>query len=149
MSRRLEIFGGARTRGALRALLAALLVVAWVGSAAPARAESAGQELGMGVSVVVVNVFYMPAKLLYALGGSLVAGGAWLFSGGDNDVARPIVDASVRGDYVIEPAHLRREKEIEFVGRTSAHSRARSSGGGEWGGGGGDDGSAGSYPEGF
>ena len=33
------------------------------------------------------------------------------------DVAAPIFYASVRGDYVVTPSHLRLEEPLEFVGR--------------------------------
>lgn len=107
--------------------------------AAPAAAENTNaQEFATGAAAILANLFYMPAKFIYAAGGSMVAGAAWAFSGGDAEVAGPILDAAVRGDYVIESGHLRREKEIEFIGRRAEHLRARepgnvASGGDGWG----------------
>jgi hypothetical protein len=86
-----------------------------------ARAESAGREFGIGATCALGNLFYGPVKLLYASGGGLIAGAAWLFSGGDGEVAGPILDASVRGDYVIMPDHLRGQRDLEFVGRNPEH----------------------------
>jgi hypothetical protein len=50
-----------------------------------------------------------------------VAGSAWALAGGDSSVASPILNAAVRGDYVITPDHLRGRQSIEFVGRDPGH----------------------------
>jgi len=112
------------------ALTAALTFGLGLANPVPAHADSAGREFGMGLATVCVNILYMPTKLVYATGGSIVGGLAWVFSGGDSDVSRPIIDASVRGDYLVVADHLRRQKELEFVGRSPAHERARD--GDEW-----------------
>jgi hypothetical protein len=96
----------------------ALGLAAWLALApAPARAESLAREAGLGASAALLNLLYGPGKLVYAALGSLVAGGAWLFSAGDADVAGPVLTAALRGDYVVTPEHLRGEKELEFFGR--------------------------------
>lgn len=92
---------------------------------AGAHAQSAGREFGIGATCALGNLIYGPAKLLYASGGALIAGMAWAFSGGDREVAGPILDASVRGDYVLMPDHLQGRRELEFVGRRPDHERAR------------------------
>jgi hypothetical protein len=71
----------------------------------------------LGAAAGLTSVVYAPVKVVYAAGGSVVAGLAWVLSGGDSEVAKPILDASVRGDYVVTPEHMRGEKTIEFVGR--------------------------------
>ena len=78
---------------------------------------SAAEEAGVGAAAAIGSIIYMPTKLAYALGGTVVGGLAWLFSAGDNDVAMPIFDRSVRGDYVLTPQHVRGEESIEFIGR--------------------------------
>jgi hypothetical protein len=90
-----------------------------------AQAESPAKEFGMGVATVGVNLLYGPVKLLYALGGGMVATVAWAFSGGDVAVARPIVDASLRGDYFVSRDQLTGEDELEFIGRRPQHEVAR------------------------
>lgn len=91
--------------------------------------ESAETQRPGGVSAgmlsVVANLFYIPAKTVYALSGGLVAGVAYAFSGGDADVVGPIVNASLRGDYVILPAHIRGQDKVDFVGRKPVHEMAR------------------------
>ncbi len=113
-------------RGWIQRAITTVLLVASVGLATPARANATG-ELGRGAAIVVANVFYMPAKLLYALAGGVVAGCAYALSAGDSDVVNPIVDRSFRGDYVLIGDHLAGRREIEFIGRSVAERHARQS----------------------
>ena len=103
----------------LCALLCASLLL-W----APAVAWSADGDLadtasegGLGAAAALASLVYGPLKLAYSLGGATVAGGAWIFSGGDSEVADTVLTRAVRGTYVITPEALRGETEIEFVGR--------------------------------
>ena len=96
---------------------------------------SDGAEFAIGASCALTNLFYGPAKVFYALGGGLVATVAYAFSGGDMEVARPIVDAALRGDYVLTPDHFRGTRQWEFVGRPPAGALDSGGGSGEWGGG--------------
>lgn len=110
----------------------ALVLVAGI-AAAPARAEEiisqetkeTASQGGIGAAAGLTSVVYAPVKVVYAAGGSVVAGLAYVLSGGDKNVAKPILDASVRGDYVVTPEHLRGEKELQFVGRPSSDERLR------------------------
>jgi hypothetical protein len=104
--------------------------------AAPAAAQprNAGVEYGRGALCVLANLIYGPVKLLYATGGALVAGGAYVFSGGDRDVTGPIADASLRGTYAITPRHLTGAERIEFVGRSPSQRAAKERADGDWGG---------------
>lgn len=82
---------------------------------------------GMGAAAGLSSVVYAPVKVAYAAGGSIVAGLAYVLSGGDKDVAKPIFDASVRGDYVVTPQHMTGERELEFVGRPRSDRALRAS----------------------
>ena len=104
------------TRAALAALILALTL-----APAAAQAESKRNEALYGAGSALASLVYGPAKICYALGGSVVAGLAYLWSAGDSDVVQPILNASLRGDYVITPAQLRREEPIEFIGRRRDH----------------------------
>ena len=86
--------------------------------------ETASQG-GMGAAAGLTSVVYAPVKVAYAAGGSIVAGLAYVLSGGDKEVAKPIFDASVRGDYVVTPEHMRGERDLVFVGRSRADERLR------------------------
>ncbi len=92
--------------------------------AAPAQAGAA-KDFTTGAALIVMNIVYVPAKVIYAAAGGIVAGAAYAVSGGDSDVVDPIVAAAVSGDYVIEEAHLRGKKPVEFIGRLERHEQAR------------------------
>ena len=100
-------------------LLAATPVGAQTGTQSGTDAEKGGREgeAGIGVAAGLISVFYAPAKVLYAAGGGLVAGLAYVVSAGDMQVVDPILTPALRGDYVITPAHLRGERPLEFIGR--------------------------------
>jgi hypothetical protein len=106
------------------ALIALAAAATFAVTPAPAAAESPVSEYGIGSACVLVNLIYGPTKFLYATGGALVSGFAWVFSAGDSDVARPIWDASMRGDYMVVPAQLRGKKRLDFIGRSPAQAEA-------------------------
>ena len=90
-------------------------------------ANPVDSEAGIGIAAGLASLVYTPAKVLYAVGGGVAAGMAYLASAGNQDVAAPILTPSLRGDYVVTPEHLRGEKTLEFFGReagTSASERA-------------------------
>jgi hypothetical protein len=107
-------------------VLAVILVIGL--SAAPARAiteesKQTATDGAVGAAAGLSSVVYAPLKVAYAAGGSIVAGLAYVLSGGDGAVAKPIIDASVRGDYVVTPANLRGEKPLEFIGRPAGDQK--------------------------
>ncbi len=104
-------------RCALAVLGAGLLLLA---STAAQAGEAGGtaKEGGLGAAAAITSLVYGPAKVVYAAGGSVIAGMAWCFSGGDSEVASTILTRAVRGTYVITPATLVGQEEIEFVGRS-------------------------------
>ena len=105
------------------ALIALAVTATFALTPASANAKSAAAEYGIGISVVLINLVYGPVKVLYATGGAIVSGMAWVFSAGDSEVARPIWDASMRGDYALVPEQLKGKRPIEFIGRSPEHVR--------------------------
>ena len=103
--------------------LCAAVVMASVPSAASAN-DSTATEGGIGAAAAFGSLLYVPVKVAYAVGGTIVGGLAWCFSAGDNDVAMPIWNRAVRGDYVLTPDHVRGERAIEFIGRDDEPSVA-------------------------
>ena len=97
----------------------ALALVALLG-ASPAQAEprSTGEAAGLGVASLLASLPYGVAKLAWAAGGTIGAGLAWCFTGGDSDPAKKIMDGAVRGDYILTPDHLTGRDSIEFIGRS-------------------------------
>lgn len=114
---------------ARRARLAALaLALACFLAALPAQAGT-GSEAGWNVGSALASVVYAPVKVAYAGASALCGGIAWGLTGGNPDVFRAVVTPAVRGDYVVTPAHLRRERRLVFVARAPgrvgpAHSEA-------------------------
>ena len=107
-------------RGALCVLLLAAALVCAPLQAAFAENEAFGtaKEGGLGMSAALASLVYGPSKIVYAVGGTVIAGFAWMFSGGDSEVAGTVLTRAVRGTYVISPDTLTGGQEIEFVGRS-------------------------------
>lgn len=104
----------ARSVGTL-AVSAAILAAA--PEAARGEERGTGTQTALGVGSALCTMVYGPAKILYAAGGTLLSGLAWMATGGDSHVASPILYAAVRGDYVVVPDHLTLERPLEFIGR--------------------------------
>ena len=106
-------------------LRAALLVSALACSlgALPAHADTRS-EAGWGVGSALASLVYVPAKVAYAAAGAVFGGIAWGLSGGNAEILGAVVTPAVRGDYVVTPAHLRRERPLEFVGRPSGSAES-------------------------
>lgn len=83
----------------------------------PARADDAGSNAGFQAGALFTTLLYGPAKVCYAILGSVVSGLAWGVTAGNSEVAWPIFVNAAYGDYVVTPDHLRGQKSLEFVGR--------------------------------
>ncbi len=90
-----------------------------------ALAESRNQNAGdnedgypviVWVGAVATNIFYLPAKVVYAGAGGLVGGLGWIVTGGDTEAANRIWDPAVGGTYIITPAMLAGDEEAHFLG---------------------------------
>ncbi|MDE0885167.1 MAG: hypothetical protein OSB70_06505 [Myxococcota bacterium] len=106
-------------------LLAGVVLMAGAPRADAAEVSEAANEGGIGVAAALTSLVYGPVKVVYALGGSVVAGCAWIFSAGDSEVATTVLTRAVRGTYVVTPGALRGETEIEFIGRSPVYRAAR------------------------
>ena len=71
----------------------------------PDRPGTAG-KLGWGMASVGTNFFYMPAKMIYALGGGLVGLLAWGFTAGDDNVLYGILDPAFGGTWAVTPENF-------------------------------------------
>jgi hypothetical protein len=71
----------------------------------PDRPGTAG-KLGWGMASVGTNLGYMPAKMLYALGGGLVGLLAWGFTAGDDNVLYGILDPAFGGTWAVTPENF-------------------------------------------
>ena len=75
-------------------------------------ASSAGMQVAAGVSTLL----YLPLKLAFAIGGGIVGGLAYAFSGGNEQAAKSIWNTSLYGTYLITPDHLQGNRPIRFLG---------------------------------
>jgi hypothetical protein len=105
--------GGSSRR--LAALVAALALLGLAPAAAAEDSTAYTAVTGMGASLA--TFVYTPLKLVYAVGGTVVSGLAWIFTLGDTSVAGPILRGAVTGDYVVTPANLEGRRSLRFDGR--------------------------------
>ncbi len=74
--------------------------------------------VGYGAGSLASNLLYIPAKLIYALFGGLVGGGAWVLTAGNTQTANTIWRSSLGGDYVVTPDMLAGKEPLHFSGPT-------------------------------
>lgn len=92
-------------------------------ASAPAAASSAtdssqgtGAGAGMQVASALATIVYFPFKAAFAIGGGVVGGLAYAFSGGNENAAKSIWQTSMYGTYLITPDHLSGDKPVRFLG---------------------------------
>lgn len=103
-------------RGAGLAALVLALATAPTGAWSEGN-DGLSNEAGIGAVAALSTLLYGPAKLTYATLGLLFGGVSWGLSGGDRQVLDSVITASVRGDYVVTPEHIRMERPLEFYGQ--------------------------------
>jgi len=86
--------------------------------------QDLARDAGIGAGSALVSLVYAPLKICYAVGGLMVGGLAWMFSGGDGEVASIILTPSLRGDYVVTPRQLQGKEPIQFFGRKPEYDLA-------------------------
>ena len=102
---------------------------AWSEEPLPA-ASSDGTEggsassAGMGAAAGLSTILYLPLKAAFAIGGGVVGGLAYAFSGGNENAAKSIWTTSMYGTYIITPEHLRGDRPIRFLGVAEPDSSA-------------------------
>ena len=102
-------------RGGVALVCAVLAMAVTAGSARAA--DNLASEGGMGALAALATLPYGPVKIVYASGGLVFGGLAWVFSGGDHHVLEAVITPAVRGDYVLTPATLRGERDLMFFGQ--------------------------------
>jgi hypothetical protein len=110
------------TKAVAMVLLVAVMGVLLLppGSAWADDAASGGEgsdDTGIQVGAWALTVPYIIAKGGFALGGAVVGGLGYLFSGGNSDTAKTVWTTSIYGTYIIRPAHLRGEEPVHFLGQ--------------------------------
>jgi len=74
--------------------------------------SSAGMQVAAGFSTLL----YFPLKAVFAIGGGIVGGLTYAFTGGDENAAKRVWTTSMYGTYIITPDHLRGDKPVRFLG---------------------------------
>jgi hypothetical protein len=87
-------------------------------SGSPAGDASTGTPSGVGMQAAsaVATILYFPFKAAFAIGGGVVGGLAYAFSGGSEQTAKNIWIPSIYGTYIITPDHLKGDKPVRFLG---------------------------------
>lgn len=112
--------------------LALLLVFSAVAVAAPAwsqdsaapppvsstedTSQGTASGAGMQAASAVATILYFPFKAAFAIGGGIVGGLAYVFSGGSDTTAKNIWTTSMYGTYIITPEHLTGDRAVRFLG---------------------------------
>ncbi len=91
---------------------------AWSQESAPSTTSEGGSSssAGMQAAAGLSNLLYFPAKAVFAICGGIVGGLTYVFSGLDENAAKPVWITSMYGTYIITPDHLRGDKPIRFLG---------------------------------
>ena len=114
--------GGSVRRWSIAVLLTASIAMAPLSALANGDGVDMAKDAGIGAGTGIASLIYTPIKLTYALGGLIVGGLAWAFSGGDSEVASIVLTPSIRGDYVVTRSQLLGKQEIEFFGRNPEYA---------------------------
>lgn len=82
------------------------------GSVEGGDSSSAGMQVAAGLSTLL----YFPLKAVFAIGGGIVGGLTYLFSGLDEGSAKKVWNTTLYGTYIITPEHLQGDRPIRFLG---------------------------------
>ena len=96
---------------------------AWSQSSTDDTQQGTASGSGMGAASAAATVLYFPFKAAFAIGGGLVGGLAYVFSGFSEQTAKNIWIPSMYGTYVITPEHLSGDRPVRFLG-VAAESEA-------------------------
>lgn len=89
---------------------------AWSQPSASDQQQGTAAGAGMQAAAAVSTILYFPFKGAFAIGGGIVGGLAYLFSGGSEQTAKSIWIPSMYGTYVIVPEHLTGDRPVRFLG---------------------------------
>lgn len=84
--------------------------------------SSAGLQAAAGIS----NFVYFPLKLVFAIGGGVVGGLTYVFSGGNEEATKSVWTTSFYGTYILTPDHLQGNRPIRFLGIADSNGASNS-----------------------
>ena len=79
-------------------------------------AEIAVSDSGMSAASGLATIVYFPVKAAFSLAGGIVGGLTYAFTGGNEEATKDVWNASMGGDYMVEPENLTGEKPLNFIG---------------------------------
>ncbi|MCC7214677.1 MAG: hypothetical protein IT387_07455, partial [Nitrospira sp.] len=85
--------------------------------------DASPSGVGIQAGSALATIVYFPLKLAFAIGGGVVGGLAYGFSGGSEQTAKNIWIPSMYGTYIITPDHLKGDKPIRFLGVSGEPAR--------------------------
>ena len=71
---------------------------------------------GVQLTAAAATILYLPIKAAFAVGGGIVGGLAYVFSGFCETTAKRIWIPSMYGTYILTPEHLSLDRPIRFWG---------------------------------
>ena len=104
-------------RGMVRTAVLAMLLAGATTRPAAAAPEYV-RDFGLGMAAVGSNIFYIPAKMLYATGGMLVGTLGYAFTAGNLEAAQNIWSPSVGGTWILTPEMMAGKQPILFTGES-------------------------------
>ena len=100
----------------LMAFTSLVATPAWSQSSTTDTQQGTPSGAGMQAGAAVSTILYFPFKAAFAIGGGIVGGLAYLFSGLNEQTAKSIWVPSMYGTYVITPDHLTGDRPVRFLG---------------------------------
>ena len=100
-------------------VISVFTLVALQGTPTPmawAEEENPAEGMGIGVASFVATIPYGCIKLAYASLGAIIGGFTYLLTGANEEAASKVWDQTMKGTYVLTPAHLAGEEPIRFMG---------------------------------
>jgi len=101
-----------------------ITIPAWSQSSSSDEQQGTAAGAGMGAASAVSTIVYFPFKAAFAIGGGIVGGLAYVFSGMSEQTAKNIWIPSMYGTYVITPEHLSGDRPVRFFGVAAESERA-------------------------
>ena len=104
-------------------LITTMTTPAWSQASASDQQQGTPTGAGMQAAAAVSTILYFPFKGAFAIGGGIVGGLAYVFSGGSEQTAKSIWVPSMYGTYVITPEHLTGDRPVRFMGVAAEGNR--------------------------
>ncbi|WP_455388397.1 hypothetical protein [Petrachloros mirabilis] len=90
---------------------------AWSQDTSPSSSEGGNASgAGMQAAAWLLTVPYGVCKVAFAIGGGIVGGLTYVFTGGNENAAKSVWTTSMYGTYLLTPEHLQGDRPIRFLG---------------------------------